>query len=90
MGELQGEIVDLGAFFAAPPQKTGLSAPIFVAVKRQQSISASIPCAAPIANYARKGGGKHGAIQGEGTFRALFIVFHSHNFTKKIEKSIDK
>jgi hypothetical protein len=38
----------LGAFLAllGKAPKTGLSAPIFVAVKRQQSISASIPCAA--------------------------------------------
>jgi hypothetical protein len=35
----------LGAFFAAAPQKTGLSTPIFFAATRQKSISASIPCA---------------------------------------------
>jgi hypothetical protein len=33
----------LGAFFSAPPKKTGLSAPIFFAAKPQKRISAAIP-----------------------------------------------
>jgi hypothetical protein len=36
-------IRNLGAFFAAAPQKTGLSAPIFFAALPQKRISAAIP-----------------------------------------------